>query len=79
MDSVHWKNIDQVHPEFAAVKTNLHLGLVGNGIILYKNNAIMHSTWVFLITVYNLPPWLLTKKNFISLAMLIPSPKAANT
>lgn len=78
MDSRHWKNIDQVHPEFAAVKTNLRLGLVGDGIIPYKNNAIKHSTWVFLITVYNLPPWLLTKKFFISLAVLIPGPEAVN-
>ena len=35
-----------------------------------------HSTWVLLITIYNLPPWLLTKKFFISLVVLIPGPKA---
>ena len=63
-------------PDFASVLTNLQLGLVGDVIIPYKNNAIKHSTWVLLITIYNLPPWLVTKKNFISLAILIPGPKA---
>jgi hypothetical protein len=75
-DSPQWKTIDENEPEFAAVHTNLRLGLVGDGIIPYKNNAIKHSTWVFLITVYNLPPWLLTKKFFLSLALLIPGPKS---
>ena len=75
-DSEQWKAIDHNEPEFATVPTNLRLGLVGDGIIPYKNNAIKHSTWVLLITFYNLPPWLLTKKNFISLALLIPGPKS---
>jgi hypothetical protein len=75
-DSEQWKAIDRNEPEFAALPTNLRLGLVGDGIIPYKNNAIKHSTWVLLITIYNLPPWLLTKKFFISLALLIPGPKS---
>ena len=75
-DSEQWKAIDRNEPEFASVHTNLRLGLVGDGIIPYKNNAIKHSTWVLLITIYNLPPWLLTKKFFISLALLIPGPKS---
>ena len=76
VDSRHWKNIDPVHPKFAVMKTNLRLGLVGDGIMSFKNNAIQHSTWVFLITMYNLPPWLPTKKFFISLAMVVSGPKA---
>jgi hypothetical protein len=75
-DSEQWKAIDRNEPEFARVLTNLRLGLVGDGIIPYKNNAIKHSTWVLLITIYNLPPWLLTKAFFISLALLIPGPKS---
>jgi hypothetical protein len=75
-DSPQWKTIDENEPEFASVHTNLRLGLVGDGIIPYRNNAIKHSTWVLLITVYNLPPWLLTKKFFLSLALLIPGPKS---
>lgn len=75
-DSEQWKAIDRNEPEFATVPTNLRLGLVGDGIIPYKNNAIKHSTWVLLITIYNLPPWLLTKKFFISMALLIPGPKS---
>lgn len=65
-----------MYPDFAQVLTNLRLGLVGDGIIPFKNNAIKHSTWVLLITIDNLPPWLLTKKFFISLVMLIPGMKS---
>ena len=59
--------------------TDLQLGLVGDGIVPYKNIAMKHSTWVLLIIIYNLPPWLLTKKFFISLAVLILGPKAPTT
>jgi len=76
VDSEQWKTIDRLYPDFAEVMSNLRLGLVGDGIIPFKNNAIKHSTWVLLITIYNLPPWLLTKKFFISLAVLIPGPNA---
>ena len=76
VDSEQWKTIDRLYPDFAEVLTNLRLGLVGDGIIPFKNNAIKHSTWVLLITIYNLPPWLLTKKFFISLAVLILGPSA---
>ena len=75
-DSEQWKTIDRLYPDFAEVLTNLRLGLVGDGIIPFKNNAIKHSTWVLLITIYNLPPWLLTKIFFISLAVLIPGPNS---
>jgi len=75
-DSDQWRTIDRKFPDFAEVLTNLRLGLVGDGIIPFKNNAIKHSTFVLLITIYNLPPWLLTKKFFISLAVLIPGPKS---
>jgi len=75
-DSEQWKAIDWAYPDFAEVLTNLRLGLVGDGIIPYKNNSLKHSTFVLLITIYNLPPWLLTKFFFISLAVLIPGPKS---
>ena len=74
VDNLQWKQIDRLYPDFAEVLTNLRLGLVGDGIIPFKNNALKHSTFVLLLTIYNLPPWLLTKKFFISLAVLIPGP-----
>ena len=75
-DTEQWKSIDRAYHDFAEVLTNLRLGLVGDGIIPFKNNALKHSTFVLLITIYNLPPWLLTKKFFISLAVLIPGLKS---
>ena len=75
-NSKQWKDIDQKYPDFAEVLTNLRLGLVGDGIVPFKNNALKHSTFVLLITIYNLSPWLLTKKFFISLVVLIPGSKS---
>lgn len=77
-DNDQWKSIDRIFPDFAEVLTNLRLGLVGDGIIPFKNNAIKHSTWILLITIYNLPPWLLTKKFYISLAVLNSRSKVTN-
>lgn len=75
-DSQQWKMIDRLYPDFAAVPTYIHHGLVRDGIIRFKNNSMKHSAWVLLIKIYNLPPWLLTKKVFISLDVLIPGPKS---
>ena len=75
-DSEQWKTIDCMYPDFAQMLTNLRLGLVGNDIIPFKNNAIKHSRWVLPITIYNLPPWLLTNFFFISPAMLIRGPNS---
>jgi len=77
VDSDQWKAKDEAYPDFAAILTNLRLGLVGDGIIPFKNNALKHSTFVLLITIYNLPPWLLTKKFFICLAVLVSNPKTS--
>ena len=43
-DSKQWKAIDEKYLDFASVLTNLCLGLVGDGIIPFKNNALKHST-----------------------------------
>jgi len=75
-DSEQWKAIDEAYPNFVSVMTNVRLGLVGDSIVPFKNNALKPSTFVLLITIYNLPPWLLTKKFFISLAILILGPKS---
>jgi hypothetical protein len=58
-DSEQWKTIDRM---YLKVLTNLCLGIVGNDIVPFKNTTIKQSTWVLLITIYNLLPWLLTKK-----------------
>jgi hypothetical protein len=75
VDSEQWTSIDQMFEEFARVKTNLRLGLVVDGIISFKNAAMKHSTWVILMAICNLPLWLLTKKFFLSLVLLILGPK----
>ncbi|XP_056688619.1 uncharacterized protein [Spinacia oleracea] len=36
--------------------------------------SIVHSTWPVILINYNLPPWLLSKSEFLMLALLIPGP-----
>jgi hypothetical protein len=57
-------------------KTYIGLGLIRDGMNPYGNQSSGHSTWHFLMEIYNLPLWLLTKKNFIALTLLIPSKNA---
>jgi hypothetical protein len=55
VDSQHWLDIDKRYGDFAAVKTNYRLGLVGDGVNPYAHQSSKHSMWPFLVVVYNLP------------------------
>lgn len=76
VDGEQWKHIDETYPDFAANPTNLRIGLVGDGVNPYGNNSNKHSVWPFLISIYNLPPWLASKNFFLKLVLLIPGPQA---
>ncbi|KAL3681584.1 hypothetical protein R1sor_024540 [Riccia sorocarpa] len=39
------------------------------------NPCSSHSTWPVVLTNYNVPPWLASKKGFLLLALIIPGPK----
>jgi hypothetical protein len=71
-DSPAWQHIDKaIDPTFAEEKRNVRLGLSFDGVNPFSMQASSHSTWLVLIVIYNLPPWLATKKFFISLMLLI--------
>ena len=72
-DSKAWKHIDFVNPGFALEERNTQLGLALEGVNLFSNQSLSHSSWpVVLVLNYNLPPWLVTKRVFLMLALLIP-------
>jgi hypothetical protein len=71
-DNPAWQHIDKIiDPEFTNDKRNVRLGLSLDGVNPYSMQASLHSTWPILVVLYNLPPWLITKKFFISLTLLI--------
>ena len=58
-------------PSFALEPRNLRLGLSLDGVNPFPHSNTIHSTWPVLLLIYNLPPYLVTKKFFIQLSILI--------
>jgi len=78
-DSKAWQHIDKTWPNFAIEPRNVRLGLATDGVNLFgeKNNA--WSTWPVLLLNYNLPPWLVTKKFFMIVFLIIPGPESVRS
>ena len=73
---MQWAAIDVIDPTFKDKEKNMYLGLVSDGINPFGNQSSKYSMWPVLLMIYNLPPWLVTKKFFISLTVLIPGDKS---
>ena len=73
VDSLAWKHIDNdvAFDNFGAEPRNMRLALALDGVNPFKLNNTNWSTWPMLILIYNLEPWFVTKKFFISLCILI--------
>jgi len=76
-----WQHIYNTWLDFTIEPKNVKLGLVTYGVNPFgdKNNA--WSTWPVLLLIYNLPPWLVTKKFFMLISIIILGPgsvKSAN-
>ena len=76
VDSVAWKHIDQLYPDFVADPHSVRLGLASDGFNPFRTMSITHSTWPVVIMTYNLPPWMCMKQPFMMLSLLIDGPKA---
>jgi hypothetical protein len=70
-DSKAWSHIDVTWVEFATKPHNVRLGLATNGVNPYGDKSYSRSMWLVLLFNYNLPPWLVTKKLFVMLALII--------
>ena len=78
VDSPAWKHInnDAAFGTFGCDDRNMRLALALDGVNPFKLNNTNWSTWPVLILVYNFEPWLVTKKFFISLCILISGKKS---
>ena len=74
-DSPQWKKVDSVFPEFASDPRNLRLGLCTDGFNPFGSVSSKHSAWPVLLVIYNLPPWLCTKRKYLMMCMMISGPK----
>lgn len=78
-DMKAWKHIDFVYPWFALEEMNIQLGLALDGVNPFANQSLSHSTWPVVLLKYNLPPWLVTKRFFLMLALFIPGKESVTS
>ncbi|CAJ2641052.1 unnamed protein product [Trifolium pratense] len=74
-DSLQWKKIDSLFPNFGKESRNLRLGLATDGMNPFGNQSTNHSSWPVLLMIYNLSPWLCMKRKYIMLSMMISGPR----
>ena len=80
VDSPAWKHIDNdiAFDNFGSESRNMRLALALDGVNPFKLSNTNWSTWPVLILIYNLEPWFVTKKFFISLCILISGKRSPN-
>jgi hypothetical protein len=74
-DGSQWRQVDSTFPTFADDARNIRFRLSTDGMNPFTKQSSGHSTWAVTLYIYNLSPWLCTKRKFIMMPMLIPDPK----
>ena len=78
-DSPQWNFVNtEFEPEagndmFGRDPRDIHLGLALDGMNPYSEKRSTHSLTPVIMFNYNLPPWMVTKKYFVMLCLLIPT------
>lgn len=70
-DSLQWKKVDTLFPDFRNEPRNLRIGLSTDDMNPYCSLSSNHSLWNILLTIYNLSTWLPMKRNHVMLSMMI--------
>ena len=70
------KHFNSVHPHFLAESRNVRLGLCTDGFNPFRSFAAPYSCWPVILTVYNLPPGMCMRPEFMFFSMVIPSPSS---
>jgi hypothetical protein len=66
-DSPAWRHVEEaIDPSFGTEKRNLRFGLALDGVNPFRHNNTQHSTWLILMVIYNLPPYLIMKSFLFS-------------
>ena len=80
VDNPAWKHVDNdvAFDNFGMERRNMRLALALDGVNPFKLSNTNWSTWPLLILIYNLEPWFVTKKFFISLCILISEKRSPN-
>lgn len=76
VDSEQWRFIEEQYPVFSGEERNVRMGLALDGVNPYSLQSSKHSIWPVMLVLYNLPPYLVTKRFFICLTMIILGPSS---
>jgi len=71
-----WKHFKSVHSHFSAESRNMCLRLCADGFNPFGSFAAPYSCWSFILMVYNLPPGMCMRLEFMFLSMVIPGPNS---
>jgi hypothetical protein len=64
-----WKHFNNMHP-------HLHLGLCTDGFNPFGSFVAPYSCWLVTLTIYNLPPGMCMRPEFMFLSTVIPCPSS---
>jgi hypothetical protein len=73
-DSKAWKALDDFDPDFTRDARNVLIGLAMDGFTPYNTSASSYSCWHVFVILYNLPPGLCIKYEYIFLCLIILGP-----
>lgn len=74
VDNEQWRFIEEKFPSFSQHPRNIRMGLSLDGVNPHSFQSSKYSVWLVMMVLYNLPPYLVTKRFFICLTMIIPGP-----
>ncbi|XP_050207500.1 uncharacterized protein LOC126656920 [Mercurialis annua] len=72
LDSPAWKHFSELHTEFAEEVQNIRLGLCTDGFQPFGAFGHNYSSWRVILTLYNLPPGMCMKDEFMFLTVFVP-------
>jgi len=75
-DGETWKRFNSMHPHFSAESRNVRFGLRTDGFNPFGSFAAPYSYWPVILTVYNLPPGMRMRSEFMFLSTVIPGPSS---
>jgi hypothetical protein len=73
-DGKQWQDFNDNHRDFADEPRYVRFALSTDGLNPFAERSSKHSTWPVILTIYNLPPWLMQKRKYILLTILISGP-----
>jgi hypothetical protein len=73
-DSEAWKALDDFDPDFARDARNVLIGLATDGFSPYNTSASLYPCWPVFAILYNLPPAICMKYEYMFLCLIIPGP-----